>query len=443
VRGLRGLGTLVKRPFRFFHEAISNKMSDAGRVIFFFPYHEVSGVPVLFLRMALALSERHGLQTAVVDFPEGYMMRNLPSDCGVDMISFSYGSPCPIESTALLIVQSMPPYKFPSALQLAPETRIVFWTLFQYNLGSYSGRHGSPKTKRPIWTWFRDSLAGALDHKRRCDVRSAAVRLSERRSLWFCDAPNLRATSEILGTKFRDPVIVPVPSGDVCESSKRTTFPNRLGIGWLGRLSDFKIHILVHTVDRMRRWAEERRVAVKFHVIGDGREAGLLEPYGKPTAFFELIRPGVLDGPRRDDYILQNIDLMGAMGTSALDALRLGIPTLRLDPSYEVITGDYLYQWIWESGEVNFGDFVGRSSFEPGNRSLETRCGEVLSDYERLSAAGLRYYEQWHALGSVAQLFVQRANEAQFRFSDFRAAELRKGLIRGAYERLAYRSIFV
>ena len=56
-------------------------------IIFFFPYYKVSGVPVLFIRFAKALSDM-GRNIFIVDFEDGYMHQKLKDNKNINFIMY-------------------------------------------------------------------------------------------------------------------------------------------------------------------------------------------------------------------------------------------------------------------------------------------------------------------------------------------------------------------
>ena len=56
-------------------------------VTFFFPYYQVSGVPILFLRFATKLAEL-GKKVYIVDFENGYMQKKTKHNKKINFIRY-------------------------------------------------------------------------------------------------------------------------------------------------------------------------------------------------------------------------------------------------------------------------------------------------------------------------------------------------------------------
>jgi len=98
-----------------------------------------------------------------------------------------------------------------------------------------------------------------------------------------------------------------------------------INIGWLGRLDGDKIYALINLLDMLKLSDIDR--TINIHIIGDGaaRSKIKLEAYAPQMRFTFT---SYLLGEERDQYILEHIDLMVAMGISALDVSNLSIPTV-------------------------------------------------------------------------------------------------------------------
>lgn len=108
-----------------------DKLPNSGlKICFYFPYHEVSGVPVLFFRMAneLAISNKQNL-IYVIDYTDGAIARNLINQNNLKLIPFIDGVPIFPPEDAILVMQSILPYSIRSELKISPATKLFFWNL--------------------------------------------------------------------------------------------------------------------------------------------------------------------------------------------------------------------------------------------------------------------------------------------------------------------------
>jgi len=100
------------------------------KICFYFPYHEVSGVPVLFFRMANELAALNKLiQIYVIDYKDGAMARNLVSTSNIKLLSFKDGVSISPPEDSVLVMQSILPYSMRPELKILPNTKLIFWNL--------------------------------------------------------------------------------------------------------------------------------------------------------------------------------------------------------------------------------------------------------------------------------------------------------------------------
>lgn len=403
---------------------------------FFFPYYDVSGVPVLFSRMARHLAERGAMKVRVIDYPKGYQSRVLAGVPGIELVPFEDGRPVTVGPDEHLVMQSILPATIRPELRPAAETPLFFWTLHPLNLVQTIipadwGR--DLQARHPAWN--RRVLDVAM-RKHRNAMRELVRSMHARGALAFMDGTTLESTTARLGIELDDPTMLPV-SVDMAAGRRRyglRSAEGTLEVGWLGRLSDFKVHILAYTIRRLSAWAAKTRVRVTMHVVGDGPEAGFIRALAVEHDCFRMVLIGAMLGQSLDDYLVDQLDLLVAMGTSALEGARLGIPTVLLDVSYGPLRGDYRFRWLFEAERFSLADVVGPHSFSPGNRSLETMLTELRANYASLSDRTYRYCLANHALPTVAARFEELAPRSEFCWGDLSPEVRRKSATRRAYE---------
>jgi hypothetical protein len=147
-----------------------------------------------------------------------------------------------------------------------------------------------------------------------------------------------------------------------------------------------------------------------------------------------MVFTGAILERRLDDYLVDHLDLLVAMGASALEGARLGIPTILLDISYGRLRGDYRFRWLFESERFSLADVVGPHSYTPGNRSLEAMLTDLRTDYASLSDRAYAYCLTNHALPTVAARFEEMLLRSRFCWRDLSPEIRRKSAVRQAYE---------
>lgn len=412
----------------------SNKPTS---ITFFFPYYEVSGVPVLFLRMAEYLADRSGQCVYIVDYPDGYMSRTLHSNSGVSVIHFQDKIPVEIPPDTLLVMQSILPYTIRPELRIHPDTQVLFWTLHPLNLVQTVLPISFIKQFQLKYTLFYRIGLILLFPGLRGKLCRLVNDMHSKKSILFMDGSTLQTTLESLDIEIANPLMLPVPSDDAVDNIqiKNLQRPDKsLNFCWVGRLADFKIPILLYTLEQLKSYAELNRFSITVHIIGDGPEADKLNCFLEPCDFFKTIMVGSLSKAELDHYLVDSADILTAMGTSALEGARLGIPTILLDFSYGKIPKGYRFKWLYESTGFSLGEVINSKHIELGNTSLETMISDVLKNFDALSKKTFEYYISNHSMSSVADKFTFLAANANFRYRDFRSEIFEKGFVRKVYD---------
>lgn len=412
------------------------KQEIVPALTFFFPYHEVSGVPMLFSRMAVHLAGK-GIDVRVVDYPDGPMADRVRGTPGVRLVPFSDGVPLTICDDSILVMQSILPATIRPELRIVPTTRLLFWTLHPANLIQtvIPLRFFTDLQMRS--RYFHGMAMKTVMRGFATRLRAFVTELVRHRAIVFMDGENHRLICERLHLEIEDPIFVPVPSDSAtvnrAELSARQP-DGSISFGWLGRLADFKIYILLHILERLSRLARHTRQLIRFHIVGDGRHSHLIRRDRLEHQYFSVEMVGVLKGRELDDYLVDHIDVLAAMGTSALEGARLGLPTILLDFSYAPVPSGYSFRWLHDTRDYTLGEVIGPRHLKAGNDSLYEIVKAIRDDRAALSRRAFDYYRSNHAIDVVADRFLEAVVNSRFTYGDIDPELLRKGGIRRVYE---------
>lgn len=126
---------------------------------------------------------------------------------------------------------------------------------------------------------------------------------------------------------------------------------HRLQIGWLGRLDRDKICTIINLADNLIDIGSYQQI--DLHIIGDGDAKNALN-IAKYTPKIRFIFTSYLTGDDLYDYLKKNVDLLVAMGMSALNGAELGIPTVIPLVSNNIFyTNKYVF--LYDSSEYSLG----------------------------------------------------------------------------------------
>lgn len=270
----------------------------ARSILFYFPWREASGGPVYLTTIARELSKTYPGTIYYTDYENGLSDSMLEGSSvkkiTVHQNDFSVNITEPVVFvTPLYWAHWMP--------VIHPESTILF--IDWHNLCL------------PV---LRDSWK--IDPKR---LKVFLQIISESHSVMFCDAAHREALNSY-GIDF-DPTYVPI--GVEAATIAKTDYKinqKHLKIAILGRLSIDK----VFAVTNLAKHFEEFDFLGKktLYVIGSGPEQHRIIPENYPSV--EIIFTGPLFDEKLNDFLVENVDVMFAMGTSALMSASLGIPTV-------------------------------------------------------------------------------------------------------------------
>ena len=417
------------------------KTNQKQSLTFFFPYRDISGVPVLFLRMAEYLSTHYRIETCVIDYSDGYMARTIRErNSPVPVRFFEDGVPMHIGSETVLILQSVLPYTMRPELKINSEVRVIFWTLYHMNLVQTIIPLPFFRHMQARYIIFHKLFMNTLMLSLKIKLQKLVTSMNNKRSIFFMDGSTLKYTQERLDVLIDRPIFMPVPCDGVSRNVKKTKAPgggdSTLSICWVGRIADFKTPILLYTIQKLSELARKKSFAIRFHVIGEGPDEPRVRALNVVHDRFQLINEGVIAGETLDKFLLDRVDILAAMGTSALEGAKFGVPTVLLDASYGVVKEDYRFRWLFESEDYGLGDLMDDSQFAAGNDSLVRIIEAAQSNYAALSDRTFEYCARNHAISSVCGKFLTAIQMASFRYGDFSPEIMRKGWIRRAYERV-------
>lgn len=414
-------------------------MDNQESICFYFPYQEDSGVPVLFARMANELAVScPKIMIYVIDYENGVISRNILKRDNIILIPFNDNIEVSPPENTVLVMQTFLPYYWPKELKLKANTRLFFWNLHPQNL--IPSLLPVPYLRQipfnnfgvfKILTNFYTRLFKRL--------REYVILLMKTESLYFMDKSNLDYTSKYLSINLVKTDYIPVPVEFDANLNTRSEIKNQgeLNVGWIGRLCDFKSYILVYTINKLVEIAPRfESIKFKYHIVGNGPFLEYIKKNINTSDFVEVIFHGAIPHNKLNDFLENEIDIVTAMGTSALEGAKLGKPTILLDFSFKEIKRDYLFRLLNETIEFDLAHLVSNSDFQDGNDSLYLIFENIINDYTQYSKLAINYFIQNHDIKNVSQLLVEKIKGASLEYHMINPSVLKKGRILQFYNKL-------
>ncbi|MBF0097957.1 MAG: glycosyltransferase [Magnetococcales bacterium] len=376
-------------------------------LIFYFPYQSVGGVSVLFVLLAGILCKDH--EVVLVDLPGGYMKKNLPP--GVGFVSVMDLSTLP--ENALFVTQTCPPWRIANNELLSPELRMFFWNLhplnMQPNIITFRSRTALGRAIAPF--------SPVISIFRRMKIKKVLSTFLEHNAIAFMDRENVDTTCRILGREFV-PKMLPIctrkPTKYALHSMNEVIL-----CAWLGRIEDFKTHVLLHLIKRLDDIAG---LKIQLTIIGSGSGDVQVREAARSLKKLECVFLGTIDYGHMDEILSQQ-DILFAMGTSALEGAKLGLPTFCLDYSFRHVPGLLRFRMLDEVTGFNLGEEIDERHLEEQS-TLETKLREIKQNPEKFGRRCHDYWERFHTPERTAESFIRTATESTLTLGKLRTLNL-------------------
>lgn len=252
------------------------------------------------------------------------------------------------------------------------------------------------------------------------------TRLLAANSLVFMDDTGKDNVKRHFGIDITAPAFLPIPV--VMPDSKQNVGRNRdkgevLRLTYIGRSVSWKMMPLKRILRDCASCSVPRKIQFsivvdsisefeRFIRIGDYQHKNL------EISVEENLLPSAVN-----EFLLRRSDLHFAMGTAALDAGKLGIPTILVDYKNSEFPADYGYKWLYESREFSLGRNLDKVKADKGFSmdSLLRIFWEGSGDPGYHAAACYDYVLKSHSSGKIVKELMRICGNASFRLKTAKA----------------------
>ena len=367
------------------------------------------------------------------------MATMLKSTKNVNLIEFKNGVKTEKINDTVLIMQSIIPYSIRDELNVSSSTKLVFWTLFHYNLipsfmpiDGLRNIHHNSKIFKKIYYYLNKSFYDIF--------LEFIINLQKKSSLFFMDSSTFFITNNFLSLDISKPKILPI-CVDLSKKEKRISRENSINICWVGRIEDFKTSILNFCLLEAYSFANKTKYKINFHIVGYGKDKNRIKSSTKKNQYFTPFFVDSMDVNSTKNFLLKNIDMVMSMGTAALDSGKLGIPTVLLDASYKKIPKNYKFKWLYESDGSNVARFIENKEFENNNHSIDQIIYAYFKESDYLGLKCREYVEKNHSTKVVAENLLKYTDSSQFTWGEINDKLLKKSFFRKVYEKKRNKNI--
>jgi hypothetical protein len=398
----------------------------AANLYLCFPYRDVGGVPLLFLRLAEELGRR-GIGVSVVDYADGYMAKR-HDPALMKLVVYPESGTVEIPANAVLVLQAMTPWSIFPRLAVHRNARLLFWNCHPFNLVPTL-----PGLRRPMMASATASrlLLSTLLLSWRTRMRRFVHLLLEKDALAFMDRTNVETTERCLGLRVPEPRMMAIPAQAASDRQHPAPEPGAgLRVAWVGRIVDFKYFPLVHALRRLDALQPALGMPVPVLIIGAGDYEARLREVAAGLTHITVTFKGEVEPQALQDLLAEQVDLLLAMGTSALEGVRLGVPTLLLDLSYGEIKPGCRFAWLHEQDGYSLAGIAQPCPAEEAAASLASRVQQLLVAPAEVSDAARRYYRNHHEISRIASRLTELTGQTRCTWGQLQdAGLLKRGLV--------------
>ena len=406
------------------------------KLSFFFPYHQISGVPVLFSNIINNIIEDKSIEKIyTIDYENGALNKLCNDSPKLERRFFYNNKKIIVPQDSILIMQSLIPYTIRHELVIKKNIKIFFWNLHPENLIpnyipiSYLNniiKANYKIFKKPIDFIFRSRLRL---------IRRFIELCISKKSLLFMDSTNLYNTIyKINCSEIHDIDFLPVPVKDINFFSKKK-YSKSLSVSWVGRIEEFKFHILKFILTEISKYSEKNMLKIKFHLIGDGIRLNEIRNSRYENKFFKIKFYGNKSYSDLQELLKNKINFSFAMGTSAMDSAKLGIPTILVDYSYKKIR-NYKFRWIFDTKSFNLAHDINNNNYDGPSYELHQILNQLDNNFDDLSKKSSNYVRKNHSLNDISKKFLDKVCKSELKFGEIDQNILKKSIFRRLYYKL-------
>ena len=353
-------------------------------IAFYSPYPTVSGVSILFLRLASYLSKSHNI--FIMDLNEGYMHDKTPDNCNF----IPYNTPEMLPRNTIVILQSTALWRIPFIKKFDKSTKFFLWNLHPDNLTPNIG-----EKKKGIKRIVRNFI-NLFNYGRKKNLKKQTKLFIENKSIYFMDMENLKNTENLLGLNINKKLLLPLIN-NTCYPEKIKNYAisgnEIIECIWLGRLEGFKLQILLYTISQLDSYKKHK---IHLTIVGRGRDQHIVNSHLEKCdnltySCIDSIPFNELSNMFKDKH------LAFCMGTSALDSASIGIPTVCLDYSYSEIQKYYQFHFLYENTGYIVASEINSSKFFSDKCNLDSIFDEIIFDGEAVSQKCFNYCLNHHS----------------------------------------------
>lgn len=288
-------------------------------------------------------------------------------------------------------------------------------------------RHLFTINPRVVYYDINDYICNISDYKYGIKLPGLGKKLVQqlllKKALVFMDDTGMYNLNHYFSLEVPHPTFLPIPvNANVpnlyLQQNKHQI--DTVKFTYIGRSVDWKMMPLKKILDDCA--SSNMGVNIQFSIVVDSAKA--MEAYislDDYSAYHHLhiqvienMLPSAID-----DFLIKQADIHFAMGTAALDAAKIGIPTVLVDYATQSFPQSYQYSWLFQSSCFSLGRNLDKIT-QSGHLSMKQLISVALDDMQRMSISEscYQYIQQNHAVKNVAKSLIDACNNTTFKLRE-------------------------
>lgn len=345
-------------------------------VVFYYPSNVIGGAEILFLRVAGLLSLNH--KVYYIDKKDGFSLSNIKNE-KIHIIIENKENIYSLDKNSIIISVPSLYFNIHEICKKNGLKKVFFWCIHPHNFISNSFTYKiicnlKKEHQKKLLTVFGNFFY----YKTRKNIQN----LIENNSLFFMDSSNCIFNEYIFDLKLRNKdIFLPILLNK--KNRFKSLISTKIISGWIGRLELEKITILKYVLKQIDEYYFQKKTIGVFYIIGQGSYEKKILEYTKSFKNLDIKIIKNISGNDLDDFLIKNIDLMFSIGTSALEAGYLKIPTILLNGSNGEINFNYKFSWLFNANGYDLGELIEKDNY------IEKKCSlNVFEIFKLLSQKG-------------------------------------------------------
>lgn len=358
------------------------------KIVFFNPSRVVGGAEYLFYRVAKQMVSK-GIDTSYIDYENGFICNLIKQNRdNIKIVKFCSFKKYKLDSDTTLILPLS--NVFTASSFFKGDFKIFLWSIYPRGLNGIIASLNKRSFIKRDMLYYSDSIK----------------QLIESGGLYFMDFDNFYYQNKLFNLEIGDIDYLPIPCPDkvIKKIFKQNT---TLNIGWLGRLSSEKRYSVANIIDNCNLYLDKNPLdKINFHIIGDGEYMDYLKSKEVNERLNLIFLKTLLD-EELYDYVVKNIDMMFAMGTSALESSSMNVPTVLMDHSLVPFDIKSNFRFLYSSIGYSLGSCY-EDKIIDNNLTFESLMN-ILKSLNRLEEEGKKcyfYYSNNHSEESVVSKLI-------------------------------------